>query len=115
MIDQQDLGAAEFRNADNHVAQVVGFALTQTSARLVHHHEPRLSDDAARDLDQPPFAGVEHRTDTLRLAVQPDIVQCFGDEIVPDAAAGRQIVERRGDVVPDRQIFDHLLGLKGAA
>ena len=34
---------------------------------------------------------------------------------MPDAAAGRQIVERRGDVVPDRQIFDHLLGLKGAA
>ena len=70
VIDQQHLGAAEFRNADDHVAQVVGFALIQTGARLVHHDEPRLGDDAARDLDQPPFAGVEHRADALRLAAR---------------------------------------------
>src|SRR5262249_16992697 len=115
VVDQQHLRAAEFRYADNHVAQVVGFALAQTRARLVHHHKPRLGDDAARDLDEPPLARVEYRTDALSLAAQTDIVQPFRDESAPGAAAGRQIVERGGDVIPDGEIFDHLLGLERSA
>ena len=114
VVDQQHLSAAKIWNADDDVAQVLGLAFAQARARLVHHDDARLRHDAARDLDKPPLAGIERNAHALRLPGHADIVERFADEIAPRAAPGRHVVERRGDVVPDTEIFDHLLGLECA-
>jgi hypothetical protein len=71
MVDQQDLGAAEFRNTDDHLPEMIGLALTQTTTRLVHHHETRLRDNAACHFHEAPLARIQRSADAFRLPVSP--------------------------------------------